>query len=147
MFKHRRLKNHDLDGGIPLKTLEMSVRLPKRPYIQTSMPFQPGDLVNAKLSGYPNWPGIIYTEALTGKFYDSENNRYYVKFFDIYSTTSAWVSASHVTIFNSEKLLNQSACTMTSKNLHRVKKGIEWAEYVVDWDNNDRIDYFQDTKK
>ena len=98
-------------------------------------------------SGYPNWPGIISTEASCGKFYESEKNRYYVKFFDIQSTTSAWVHASQVTIFNSEKLLNQSACTMTPKNLHRVKKGIEWADYVADWDNDDRMDYFQDAKK
>ena len=108
--------------------------------------FKPGNLVNAKMHGYPYWPGLIFREASSGEFFDSTDKKYYVKFFDVSKTTSAWVCSSSVTSYNSESPLSQSE-NLIPLIRYRMEKAIEWAVYAEDWDDEDRLDYFQDAKK
>jgi len=108
--------------------------------------FKPGNLVNAKMHGYPYWPGLIFREASSGEFFDSTDKKYYVKFFDVSKTTSAWVCSSSVTSYNSESPLSQSENVIPLIR-YRMEKAIEWAVYAEDWDDEDRLEYFQDAKK
>lgn len=108
--------------------------------------FKPGNLVNAKMHGYPYWPGLIFREASSGEFFDSTDKKYYVKFFDVSKTTSAWVCSSSVTSYNSESPRSQSE-NLIPLIRYRMEKAIEWADYAVDWDDEDRLEYFQDAKK
>ena len=108
--------------------------------------FKPGNLVNAKMHGYPYWPGLIFREASSGEFFDSTDKKYYVKFFDVSKTTSAWVCSSSVTSYNSETPLSQSENVIPLIR-YRMEKAIEWAVYAEDWDDEDRLEYFQDAKK
>ena len=171
MFKHRRHRGHGF--GTPLKTLQMRVKL-QNPQVksaplknspvksaplqkssqhQTPLPFGPGNLVNAKMYGYPSWPGLIFHEKSSGNFYDTTKNMYFVKFFDIKKTTSGWVDFTQVTPFDPEILMEQPispSCKLMNPALqHRLKKAIEWAEYVTGevWDDEQRLEYFQDKKK
>ena len=108
--------------------------------------FKSGNLVNAKMHGYPYWPGLIFREASSGEFFDSTDKKYYVKFFDVSKTTSAWVCSSSVTSYNSESPLSQSENVIPLIR-YRMEKAIEWAVYAEDWDDEDRLEYFQDAKK
>ena len=108
--------------------------------------FKPGNLVNAKMHGYPYWPGLIFREASSGEFFDSTDKKYYVKFFDVSKTTSAWVCSSSVTSYNSESPLSQSENVIPLIR-YRMEKAIEWAVYAEDWDDEDRLEYFQDGEK
>jgi len=108
--------------------------------------FKPGNLVIAKMHGYPYWPGLIFREASSGEFFDSTDKKYYVKFFDVSKTTSAWVCSSSVTSYNSESPLSQSENVIPLIR-YRMEKAIEWAVYAEDWDDEDRLEYFQDAKK
>lgn len=107
--------------------------------------FKPGNLVNAKMHGYPYWPGLIFREASSGEFFDSTDKKYYVKFFDVSKTTSAWVCSSSVTSYNSESPLSQSE-NVVPLIRYRMEKAVEWAVYAEDWDDEDRLEYFQDAK-
>jgi len=114
--------------------------------LSPSPQFKPGNLVNAKMHGYPYWPGLIFREASSGEFFDSTDKKYYVKFFDVSKTTSAWVCSSSVTSYNSESPLSQSENVIPLIR-YRMEKAIEWAVYAEDWDDEDRLEYFQDAKK
>lgn len=109
----------------------------------TVLEFKPGNLVNAKMHGYPYWPGLIFREATSGKFYNNKEKKYYVKFFDINKTTSSWIPSSCVTSYNSGSLITSSE-KFNGVIQERVKKSIEWADYAEDWEDEDRLDYFQD---
>jgi len=125
----------------------------KSALLQKCLPFGPGNLVNAKMYGYPSWPGLIFHEKSSGNFFDITEEMYFVKFFDIKKTTSGWVDFTQVTPFDPEILMEQPispSCKLMNPALqHRLKKAIEWAEYVSGevWDDEQRLEYFQDKKK
>lgn len=123
-------------------------------HLPTSLSFGPGNLVNARMRGYPTWPGLIFHEASSGRFYDSTEDMYYIKFFDAKNTTSGWVDFSQVTPFDPEIIMEQTisaSCKLMNpiSLQYRLKKAIEWAKYASgeDWTDEERLDYFQDKKK
>jgi len=136
-------KNQPIEG-VPFQDL---------PQLPASFSFRPGNLVNARMKGYPSWPGLIFHEASSGKFYDSTKNMYYVKFFDAKTTTKGWVHFTQVTPFDPESIMEQPitpSCKLMNPGLkYRLKKAIEWGNYASgeDWTDEERLDYFQDKKK
>ena len=79
-----------------------------------------------------------------GNYYDFDQRRYWVKFFDANETTSSWVSARQINEY-SLKHLEKSNQSLKIRMKKRIEKAIEWSEYVKDWDLKERLDYFQDT--
>lgn len=141
MLIHRRKKNHVF---LPLKTKLMKVVLPR--YETFNPQFRPGQLVNAKIQGFPYWPGIIFADAASGKYYKdaSGGQSYYVKFFDTYSTTKCWVPKRAVKSYCESELSISAKHVQAKKTKLRLVKSIEWAEYVVDMSESERLDYFKD---
>ena len=86
---------------------------------------------------------------------------YYVKFFDSKNTTSGWVECTQVTPFDPIIIKKQTipfSCKMIKNQgsksglqtlQYRLRKAIEWAEYCSgeDWNDEERLEYFQDRKK
>lgn len=62
-------------------------------FCSSSCDFSPGDLVWAKMEGYPWWPCLVYNHPFDGTFIrkNGKSARVHVQFFDD-SPTRGWVS-------------------------------------------------------
>uniref|UniRef100_A0A2K5HH18 DNA mismatch repair protein n=2 Tax=Colobus angolensis palliatus TaxID=336983 RepID=A0A2K5HH18_COLAP len=75
------------------KNLNGGLRRSAAPAAPTSCDFSPGDLVWAKMEGYPWWPCLVYNHPFDGTFIREKGKsvRVHVQFFDD-SPTRGWVS-------------------------------------------------------
>ncbi|NP_001394291.1 DNA mismatch repair protein Msh6 isoform 17 [Homo sapiens] len=75
------------------KNLNGGLRRSVAPAAPTSCDFSPGDLVWAKMEGYPWWPCLVYNHPFDGTFIREKGKsvRVHVQFFDD-SPTRGWVS-------------------------------------------------------
>lgn len=91
-----------------------------------SCEYSPGDLVWAKMEGYPWWPCLIYNHPtertiIRGK---GKSTRVHVQFFDD-SPTRGWVSIKYLKPYKGKrmsiKLFEMEICHLFWKNRHGVQ--------------------------
>ena len=82
-------------SGAEARNLNGGLRKSASPAVPTSSScdFSPGDLVWAKMEGYPWWPCLVYNHPFDGTFIREKGKsaRVHVQFFDD-SPTRGWVS-------------------------------------------------------
>ena len=137
--KHQqRNRNHRMEKQ------QMSIRLRG-----TRWKFKVGDLVMAKLDGFPYWPGIVDKCPSSESIYDMlVKRRYVVRFFDQKVTTIGNVQEKYIRRYDN----NEDGQDRNQKQLfkklpaatdRRLNAAIDWAKYVLDWSANDRLSYFK----
>ena len=128
--KHQKKKNHF--GSI--QTEEMKVILRSSRY-----KFAVGDLVLAKMEGYPFWPGIIDMLPDIENVTEFVMNRHYrVRFFEKSKTSFALISEDNITKYKKTDFPPKAKKSKTAG----LKAAITWAEYVLDWSPDERNSYF-----
>ncbi len=132
----------------PGKVVKVQV-LTMRPVIfdhEETFEFGAGDLVIARLYGFPWWPGMISREKDNGKCVSIADQSYYVLFFDEPSSTTAWIPFKSVKSYKDNKNLLKLSSNFKKKStmVKRFKAAKDWAEYVAgeDWTRELRLDYF-----
>lgn len=81
------------------------------PFGNSSCDFSPGDLVWAKMEGYPWWPCLVYNHPFDGTFIREKGKcaRVHVQFFDD-SPTRGWVSRRLLKPYTGKRITSQSEC-------------------------------------
>lgn len=101
------------------------------PFGNSSCDFSPGDLVWAKMEGYPWWPCLVYNHPFDGTFIrekgKSKSVRVHVQFFDD-SPTRGWVSKRLLKPYTGKESLcsvlecmGESACTGAQESVSPIK--------------------------
>ena len=108
-----------------------------------------GELVWAKLTGFPWWPGVILDDpkakchfrASRSHSCTSAETEYNVLFFDKQSMQRAWIAESNLATFQTESDFSLSK-QQSSKYKVRFSHAISWATEVYDWSSSDRKKFF-----
>ena len=133
--KHQRRRNH----SAKMEKQEMKVILRG-----TDWKFKVGDLVMAKLDGYPYWPGIVDKCPQSESIYDMlVKRRYVVRFFDQGFTTIGSVQEKFIKIYEDGNQKSHLSKKLPAATDRRLNAAIGWAQYVLNWPANDRLSYFK----
>ena len=128
---HQIKKNHF--GSF--KTEQMRVILRSARY-----KFGTGDLVLAKMGGYPFWPGIIDMTPDPESISDFMIKRHYrVRFFEKNRTSFGLISEENITKYKKTELPPMPKKPQAVS----LKAAFSWADYVLDWSPDERMSYFQ----
>ena len=108
-----------------------------------------GELVWAKLTGFPWWPGVILDNAESKCHFrtsqirssPSAETEYNVLFFDKQSMQRAWISESNLEAYQPD---NQKSLTKQQSNKYKARfsEALAWAAEVYDWSSSDRRRFF-----
>jgi hypothetical protein len=140
--KHKKAKSH-VEDHFRVKVMRVVLRR-----IEDDYEFQAGDLVVARLKGYPWWPGMINRCPKTNGFVDMLEGCYCIQFFEATKTTLAWIPFCNVRKYSTGDCEAFPITPNYQPNLaKRLQAGIEWADYVVDWSAIERLDYFVGSTK
>lgn len=102
-----------------------------------------GELVLAKIKGYPWWPGIIREKTYI------HNNSYMVLFFDSTKTTTAVVNGKLIKDYSQDQYAKLSLSRKKQLPVHhcnRLKAAKSWADFCSQWSNQERLEYYTSKK-
>jgi hypothetical protein len=106
-----------------------------------------GDVVWAKLNGFPWWPGLLIHEPGNTFLHfrrpqESDEIEYHVLFFDDKTCLQrAWLSESNVIPFESKSQKKMAGKTAI-KYKKRMDEAIKWVDEVSDWSSPERRQFF-----
>lgn len=108
-----------------------------------------GELVWAKLTGFPWWPGVILDDPRTKCHFRtarphscaSAETEYNVLFFDKQSMQRAWIAESNLETYQTD---HQKHLTKPQSNKFKVRfsEANAWAAEVYDWSTSERRKFF-----
>lgn len=108
-----------------------------------------GELVWAKLTGFPWWPGVLSDDPKSKCHFRtsqshscaSAETEYNVLFFDKQSMQRAWIAESNLAAFHTD---NQKSLSKQQSAKYKVRfaEAISWATEVYDWSSSDRKKFF-----
>ena len=108
-----------------------------------------GELVWAKLTGFPWWPGVILDDPKSKCHFRtsqshscvSAETEYHVLFFDKQSMQRAWIAESNLEAFQTD---SQKSLTKPQSSKYKVRyaEAISWIHEVYDWSSSDRKKFF-----
>ena len=112
------------------------------PFPNVGTKYTEGDVVWARMNGYPWWPCLVVTDPETQQFYDKITNQYQVVFLEEdKSLQRAWVK--DVELFNEsgdKKMFNKKHIRSFKS---RVAKGVIIAERIKKWGRTQRLKLFE----
>ena len=141
LYLHRKKTGHY--GQTIVKTMQV-----KLDDFEKNEKFTEGSLVDVLMVGFPRWPAIILKDKKTGLFRKFEKGPYKTKktysvyFFDKKDKmTHAWICESKIKKYPFLGKF-QSNRQITKVVEERMAAAKEWATYVADWSEEDRVEYF-----
>ncbi|POI33273.1 hypothetical protein CIB84_002973 [Bambusicola thoracicus] len=103
--------------------------------------YSPGDLVWAKMEGYPWWPCLIYNHPTEGTIVRGKGSsaRIHVQFFDV-SPTRGWVSAKYLRPYKGSSDREVLKGGMFYSMKPEIKKAMELADDAMSKDKTKRLE-------
>jgi len=96
--------------------------------------FLPGELIQARMTGFPWWPGIV-------RSFNPRTRRYQILFFGSNETERAWMKPKDVEVYDFEK---ESAAGVKVPTKLKARLGVaqSWAQYCRSWTKEQTYNYF-----
>ncbi|XP_074846119.1 DNA mismatch repair protein Msh6 [Carettochelys insculpta] len=106
-----------------------------------SFDYSPGDLVWAKMEGYPWWPCLVYNHPTEGTIVrgKGKSSRVHVQFFDD-SPTRGWVSVKYLKPYQGSAVRETQRGGMFYSSKPEIKRAMEMADDAMRKDKSKRLD-------
>ncbi|KAL1783825.1 DNA mismatch repair protein Msh6 [Sigmodon hispidus] len=114
---------------------------PAVPASHSSCDFSPGDLVWAKMEGYPWWPCLVYNHPFDGTFIrkSGKSVRVHVQFFDD-SPTRGWVSKRMLKPYTGSKSKEAQKGGHFYSSKPEIQRGMQRADEALKIDKTKRLE-------
>nr|XP_006131820.2 DNA mismatch repair protein Msh6 [Pelodiscus sinensis] len=106
-----------------------------------SCDYSPGDLVWAKMEGYPWWPCLVYNHPTEGTLVrvKGKSSRVHVQFFDE-SPTRGWVSVKYLKPYKGSAVKETERGGMFYSSKPEIKRAMEMADDAMRKDKTKRLE-------
>ncbi|XP_078085788.1 DNA mismatch repair protein Msh6 isoform X2 [Mustelus asterias] len=102
------------------------------PALSPACDFTPGDLVWAKLEGYPWWPSLVYNHPATDEYLRGKGKslRMHVQFFDD-PPTRGWVNAKYIKSYNGSECKEAQRGGVYFSGKPEIRRAMELANKAI----------------
>ncbi|XP_042189105.1 DNA mismatch repair protein Msh6, partial [Callorhinchus milii] len=109
--------------------------------VSQSCEFSPGDLVWAKLEGYPWWPSLVYDHPTTDEFLRGKGKslRVHVQFFDD-PPTRGWVSVKYIKLYAGSDCKEAQRGGLYFSGKPEIRRAMEMADNAIQQPKEKRLE-------